>query len=368
MGLDVEALQRSRWARRAIRYVSVLAGLAVAIPAIAEPYLAVREGLACSGCHVSPTGGGLRNAYGNLYAAEQLPMQPLGGENPWTGTVLDRFGVGANGRVAARVQDQEARDDNLNFDVDRVTVYGSATLNEHVLFYVDQQLAPGGSANREAWIRLAWQDFYLRAGRFFLPYGWRLEDNGAFIRRETGVTMDQGDDGVELGVTTRRFDAEVAVTNGNGGGSEVDDGKLVSGRFAWIGGPFQLGVSGFFNDTDVVDRTMAGVFAGLRTGPVTWLAEYDRIRDEDDLTGDVDSGVGFLEADWLIARGNNLKATVEMEHFDEDLEDRFRVSLVYELSPWPFTQIRAGFRVLDSDDPDPRLNAGEGFVQLHAFF
>jgi len=347
--------------------VAVLAA-AAATPAAAGPYLAVREGLACSGCHVSPAGGGLRNTYGNLYAAEQLPMQPLGGANTWTGTLLDRFGIGANGRVAARIQDQDDRDDHLNFNVDRVTLYGSATLNKHVLLYVDQHFAPGGSANREAWIRLAWQDFYLRAGRFFLPYGWRLEDNGAFIRRSTGVTMDQGDDGLTLGWTTRRFDAEVAVTNGNGGGAEVDDGKLVSGRFAWIGGPFQLGVSGLVNNTDTVDRTMAGVFAGIRTGPIAWLAEYDRIEDEDDVQGDVDSGVGFLEANWLITRGNNLKATVEIEHFDDDLEDRFRYSLVYELSPWPFTQIRAGFRVLDSDDPDPRLNSEEGFVQLHAYF
>ncbi|MGD8418781.1 MAG: hypothetical protein PVH91_17085 [Pseudomonadales bacterium] len=342
--------------------------LAVALPAAAEPYLAVRQGLACTGCHVNPTGGGLRNAYGNVFSQQQLPMVPMAGEDVWTGTVLDRFGIGANGRVAGRYVDRDDTDDALDFQVDRVTAYGSATLNEHVVLYVDQQLAPGGSANREAWIRLGWRDFYVRAGRFFLPYGWRLEDNDAFIRRETGVNMNQGDDGVELGWNTGRFDAELAVTNGNGGGSEVDDGKLVSGRFAWIAGPFQLGVSGYHNDTDSIDRTMAGVFGGLRTGPVTWLAEYDRIEDEGDVLGTEKSGVALLEADWLIARGNNLKATVELQHLDGSLEDRFRYSLVYELFPWAFTQLRAGVRIRDSDDPDPRFNTDEGFVQLHAFF
>lgn len=355
-------------ARFALALVATAFVLLSAAPAVAEPYLAVREGLACAGCHVSPTGGGLRNPYGNVFAGAQLPMQPMGGDDAWTGTVFERFGVGANGRVSARYLDQNDVDDTLDFQVDRVTVYGSAALNEHVLFYVDQQLAPGGSANREAWIRLGWQDFYLRAGRFFLPYGWRLEDNGAFIRRDTGVTMDQGDDGVELGWTTRRFDTQLAVTNGNGGGSEVDDGKLVSGRFAWIAGPVQVGVSGYHNDTDTIDRTMAGVFGGLKTGPVTWLAEYDRIEDKGDLLGTVQSGVAFLEANWLFARGNNLKATVELHDPDGGLENRFRYSLVYELFPWAFTQLRAGVRVQDSDDPDPRFNTEEGFVQLHAFF
>ncbi|MGE3460746.1 MAG: hypothetical protein AB7I04_02485 [Pseudomonadales bacterium] len=340
----------------------------MANPVAAEPYLAVREGLTCSGCHVSPTGGGLRNAYGNLYAQQQLPMVAAGGEDLWTGSLLDRFGVGANGRVSGSYAEQSDVDDNLDFQVDRVTVYGSAALNDHVLLYVDQQLAPGGSANREAWIRLSWNDLYLRAGRFFLPYGWRLEDNGALVRRETGVSMDQGDNGVALGWITPRFEAELAVTNGNGGGSEVDDGKLVTGRFAWLAGPLQLGVSGADNDTDTVERTMFGVFGGLRTGPLTWLAEYDRIEDSDDLLGDVESGVGLFEVNWLIARGNNLKATVEVQHFEDDLDDRFRYSLVYELFPWPFTQVRAGVRVRDSDDPDPRLNTEEGFVQLHAFF
>lgn len=360
-------------ARGGRRLQRCLLGLLLALAAVsarAEPYLAVREGLTCSGCHVSPTGGGMRNAFGNAYAQERLPMQPLAdaGADLWTGSVMNRFGIGANGRVSARYTDRSEEDDALGFAVDRVNVYGSARLNEHVLLYVDQQVAPGGSGNREAWVKIGWRELYLRAGRMFLPFGWRLEDNDAFIRRETGVTMEQGDDGVEVGWTTGRFDTQLAVTNGNGGGAEVDDGKLVTGRFAWIAGPVQLGVSGYRNDTDTIDRTMGGVFGGLRTGPVGWLAEYDRIDDSGDMTADTDGGVGLLEADWLIAPGNNLKVSVEMQHFEGDLEDRFRYSLVYELFPWPFTQLRVGFRSRDSDDPDPRFNTDEGFVQLHAFF
>jgi hypothetical protein len=367
----VTVLRGARWEgmAAALSVVAILL-LGRAGPAAAEPYLAVREGFTCAGCHVSPTGGGLRNTFGSIYSQQQLPIVPLGDGDVWSGKVFERFGVGANARFAARVFDNDNQDDNLDFVTDRLAVYGSARLNDHVLLYVDQQLAPGGSVNREAWAKIQWNEFYLRAGRLFLPFGWRLVDNSAATRSVTGVTMDRGDDGVELGYSGTRFDAQLSVTNGNGGGSEIDDGKLFSGRAAWVARAFQLGVSGYHNDTDLVDRTMFGVFGGLKTGPIAWLAEYDWIEDKDVPPDDVDveSSVGLVEANWRIARGHNLKATIEVEQFDDDLEDRWRGSLVYEVFPWPFTQLRLGFRKRDSDDPDARLNNEEAFVQLHAYF
>src|SRR5688572_32532871 len=56
-----------------------------------EPYLAVRQGLPCSGCHVNPTGGGLRNAAGNAFAQNELAARRIEtGETQWLGE-LNRF-------------------------------------------------------------------------------------------------------------------------------------------------------------------------------------------------------------------------------------------------------------------------------------
>lgn len=340
-----------------------------AAPASAEPWLAVREGLACGACHVNPSGGGLRTPFGNGYAQQQLPARPLGDEAPaWNGGFGDRFAFGANARVSAQQTEQDDRDDHLDFGVDRTTLYLGAQLGERVSLYVDQQVAPGGSLNREAWAKLDGGSFYLKAGRMFLPFGWRLEDNGAFVREVTGVNMNQGDDGVEVGFERPGVSWQLAATNGNGGSGEVDDGKLFATRAALIRSRWQLGVSALRNDTDAGERTMAGLFVGLRTGPVSWLAEIDRVEDEGADGVDREEDVGLLEANVLLARGHNLKLTAEGRWFDDGREDRYRLSGVYEYFPWAFAQLRLGIRGRTSDADEAAANSELAFAQLHVFF
>jgi hypothetical protein len=359
------------------RIISILLLLTPALavmPALAwaEPYLAAREGLACSNCHVNPTGGGLRTVFGNAYSQQQLAAAPLAADAPaWTGLLAERIALGANARAAARQTELDDRDDNLDFGVDRVSLYLGADLGRASL-YVDQQVAPGGSLNREAWGKLDLGAWYIKAGRMFLPFGWRLEDDSAFVREVTGVTMTQGDDGLEVGFESAGVSWQLAATNGNGGGPEVDDGKLFSTRAALIRPGWQAGISAYRNDTDDAERTILGAFLGVRTGPVTWLAEFDQVEDEiDAAAGEQQQGVALLEANVTVWDGHNLKLTAEgllPDDDGDDVEDVYRFSAVYEYFPWAFTQVRLGVRVLDSDDPAAELNGEEAFVQLHLFF
>ncbi len=145
----------------------------------AEPYFAVREGMDCSQCHINPTGGGARNGFGNVFAQNQLAEQTVTLPQPWTGQLAGIVNVGANARFSATQSDVDDADTNLDFATEQFSIYLGVDVHERLTIYVDQQVAPGGSLNREAWLQLKWGDFYLKAGRMFLPFGWRLQDNSA---------------------------------------------------------------------------------------------------------------------------------------------------------------------------------------------
>ena len=336
----------------------------------AEPYFAVREGMDCGTCHVNPTGGGLRNQYGNVYAQTQLPAYDLGDKQQplWTGQVLERFLVGGNARYSAREFDNFDRDDNTNLGVDRVSLYLSGSLNRVVSFLIDQQVSPGTSLNRESWVKLHWNEWYLKAGKLFLPFAWRLEDDTAFTRELTGINFNSADNGVELGLVNSRWSLQLSASNGTAGAIEVDDGKQVSVRAARVARQWQLGVSANVNNTDAGDRDMYAVFAGFNTGTVTWLIEWDRIEDTGFISGNGQQDIGLLEANWLVAKGHNVKLTYERQQFDDDRDDRSRYSAVWEFFPISFTQLRIGIRERDSDENDAFLNSQEVFGQLHIYF
>src|SRR5215471_14824108 len=74
--------------------LGTLAALAASGRATAEPYLAVEAGLKCAQCHVNPTGGGKRTAFGELYARNQISARTVTldpNAKPWTGDVTKWF-------------------------------------------------------------------------------------------------------------------------------------------------------------------------------------------------------------------------------------------------------------------------------------
>ena len=78
----------------------------------------------------------------------------------------------------------------------------------------------------------------------------------------------------------------------------------------------------------------------------------------------------LLEANWLITRGNNLKITQEFLNPNRAVPngERTRWSLVYELTPIQFVQIRAGVRYYDGIPQDNSEHQRQYFAELHGFF
>ena len=358
---------------RTVFIFTCIAASCWATRATAEPYLAVYKGMQCSTCHIHPAGGGMRTPYGNVYAQTELAETTSTGNELWTGEVVSWLSVGGDLRAEYRYVETPNADSTSTFDLVKGTAYVEARIVPGRLsIYIDQQLAPGASLNREAYIRLNSRTgrFFLNAGQFFLPFGHRLQDDTAFIRQMTGINFTVPDRGVQGGYESGPWNAQISVTNGSGGGRELDRGKQIGLSVRHVRSRWRVGASANTNDSDFGDRNLFALFAGVRTGPVAWLAEIDRISDAMPGLPDRDAIAGLLEANWVYRQGHSLKASYDYFDPDDDASEdhRARYSLVWEYTPMPFLQVRAGARLHDGVPESDLENRNEFFAELHAFF
>jgi hypothetical protein len=358
--------------------VAGCAGMLLALmtpPGHAEPYLAVSKGMHCSSCHTHAGGGGKRNVYGNAFSQAELAASRWGDAAAplWTGELNRWFSVGGNLRGGYSYVDTPGSDAASEFTLNRATIYLEANIVPgHLTLYVDQQVAPSASINREAYVRVSGSKWFAAAGQFFLPYGLRLQDDTAFVRLATGTTFDNPDRGVQVGYESGPWSTIASVTNGSGGGRDVDSGKQFSMLTAFVKPGWRLGLSASVNNADAGDREMAGLFAGLKTGPIAWLAEVDVVSDEISPGITQDTVAGLVEANWMYRQGHNLKLTYEVLDPDDDVsasEDlEVRYSLVWEYSPLQFLQGRIGLRAYDGPPQRAAANRDVFFAELHGFF
>jgi hypothetical protein len=370
----------SRHSRAIVLHGLLLGVLLFAARVHAEPYLAVQMGLQCGQCHVNPTGGGERTVYGEIFAQTLLPATHIDtGGDQWTGEVAKFLSVGGDLRFQASYTKVPGTTSTNQFDLEQARVYLSANvIPQRLLVYVDEQVAPGGALNREAY-GMYWSanhDWYLKAGQMYLPFGLRLQDTSAFVQQITGINMTTPDKGVEFGWERGLWDAQLAVSNGTAGGAVTSHGKQVSGQLIYVQSMWRVGVAANYNDASSSgSKSAAGVFAGLRTGPVAWLAQVDATHDNSVTNQLVPPGplkqvASLLEANWLIVKGNNLKLTAEFLDPNKDVHNngQTRWSIVYELSPIQFVQLRAGFRYNDGIPQAPSQHQKLAFLELHGFF
>ena len=353
---------------------SIVLTLACAV-ARAEPYLALQTGLRCAMCHVNQTGGGMRTPFGNRFAQTQLAANLWpGAAAAWTGQIGSHFGAGADVRAATTRSEVAGSHRSEPLDLSEARVYVSATpIAERLSFYLDHYLRPGSAQNREAFVRYSAADgsHYVKAGRFYLPFGWRLQDNSAFVRAQSTIDMAGPDRGVEVGWDPGPLSLQLAVSNGTFGESEVDDGKQYSLQAVYLQPEWRVGLAVNFNDQAIGDRSALGFFGGVRTGPVAWLAELDLLEDRSAVPpGTLRSLAWLLEGNWRVAQGHNLKAS--LEGLDPDRasgrDRQIRFSAVYEYTPIPFLQLRGGARRYDGRAQSPLQNRRDVFVELHGFF
>ena len=342
-------------------------------PAGAEPYLAVQQGYKCAACHVNPTGGGLRTDVGIVFAENVLPARSVPDGMPvWTGRIGDFLRFGGDLRSNWSRVDVAGAKRQQGFDIDQVRLYASvAVLPERLSLYIDEQVAPGNAISMEAYARLddPSSGLYLKGGRFYLPFGWRLQDQTALVRETSGVSMTTPDTGLELGVEREHWSAQLALTHGAANVGRSSGHQLTS-QVVWVQNRYRLGGVASFTQADAGNRRVGGLFAGVRTGPVTWLGELDLVADAGFPEGTRSMMAALGEANWLIRKGHNLKLTAEYQDPDRRIaeDQRTRWSVLYEYTPLPFLQVRGGIRRYRGIPQDSIDNRRFAFIELHGFW
>jgi hypothetical protein len=196
---------------------------------------------------------------------------------------------------------------------------------------------------------------YIKVGRFLPPFGTRLDDHTAFVRRDLG--LDQGRpssyvSGVEIGLAPNYPYANIAVfETGLSQHALTGDGELgVSGVAGWRDLGWSLGASAYHTG-GAESRTMLGAtfsfnpwFYAARL-PLTYLGEVDWVAlggQPGDRT--VNQVVAFHELDYTIRDG--VLARLRHDFIDPDTEvvdDHInRVSLQFDI--WPVRHV--GFQLV----------------------
>lgn len=382
----------------------MLMAAAVVAPttAVAEPYMAVREGMRCSACHVNITGGGKRTDLVAMHAKDVMryprffeklskPVEAFGGDiNQYlaigadlrTSATLIMQELGADGTVANNTAFR-GRLDEVEIEVNEANLYGDIRLIPDVLsLYIDQRFAPS-TTTREAWgmLRLPWNSF-LKVGKMFLPYGLQLQDDNAFIRggrngsATTGFSFFQQQPAVEVGIEPDPFSIIAAVSEGPPGDRDVQVTTTAYGVIDELPVVRNLLLGGSFSRTGPpgVQTNVFGFFTGTNLGPFTYLGEVDWRYEKSDQTGGEYRGtfIHYSELNYLAFGWLNTKLAFDYADDDGDISQRAddsenRVSVGIEPFFSRFFQVRVFYRVSNGIESNPSHNQDLWIAEVHIF-
>ena len=360
------------------RKISPLPGIIVIILLLssvaskAEPYLAYKTQLKCMACHVNPDGGGQRNEFGRIYGQSILPAKANSFDIKKLAQLTQYLSIGSDTRFNANFQKDKNKQTSKSFEVSSALIYANIVFPETGLsFYIDEQIAPGSAINREAWAMMSFDNGdFLKVGKMFLPYGIRMEDDGAFIRQVTGMNFDNGDNGVEYTLNYDKSAINLYMANGTSQTTNDDDNFLYGVRAEHLFNNYRIGSSLVFNDNQQQTK-MFNLYSGATWGDFTLLGEVDFITLSPlSNINKIEQLITLAEVNYQWQQGLNFKVTAEYFDPDKDIDEdeQTRYSFVAEYTPIANVQLRLGMRTKEDIPQKPTQSYDLIFLQSHLYF
>lgn len=315
----------------------------------AYPQFQLSSGSAqCSQCHVSPAGGGLLTAWGQSEAGDTIARGGDGTFLHGAATLPDWLLVGGDVRLAALANDTGSSegvelavfpmqlDLSLGVAKGAWTVVGTIGARGRVRSGAsDDPSNPASEVmepslanviiSREHYVmwRPETQGAYVRAGRFATPYGLRLADHTAYVRRYLGFNLFEETYGAnggyigedwELHASAFVYDPLQGAARRDVGGAVTVE-KIATERLL-------LGASARASVASTDTRVQAGAHGKLWLDGAKLLvqAEIDGVRQMIDGGGDRWQLAAYVGPVVIPARG--VYVGIAYESFAEDLQTR----------------------------------------------
>jgi hypothetical protein len=343
----------------------------------ALPRFASRTGAKCQSCHVNPAGGAMRQAFGAQYGRDRLPVPAWSKEfelEDFSNVITNVLGVGADFRTlyfSRRIPDTTSVDGFWQMQGD---IYLNFRVAKKVAFFLKKGLRDGFEAY--GLFNVLPASGSVKVGKFVPNYGLRTDDHTAYVRQQTGMSPETGRPertGVEAGISP----GPVSIVGGFYNGEETNFPPTSSvkaylgraeGMFA-LGNGFNLALGGnvFSRKASAITNTVYGGFGSFSVDDFTILGEADWIRTTVG-AGTTRTGLAtYLEGDFVVTPGLDLK--VAYDFFDSDVNlktgARSRYSFGFEFFPLSGVELRPMYRIV-KEDPAAG-NKDEIHILLHLY-
>jgi len=322
--------------------------ITISVTGYALPRFATRLNLPCQSCHVNPSGGGMRNAFGQSFGRDSLSVKSWQQEyelDDFSTKISEFLSYGADFRLLAFYQSKTNPDASLSsFFPMQTDLYFNLAVSKKINLFINPAFGPYNRLEAFAIARVLPANGYVKLGRFAPPYGLRFDDHTSFVRQTTPFRNNMGQQtGVEVGLRAGSFAAMGAVTNGMQGDRDGNLAKAVFGKLEAHGevGPLRAlaGVSSY-NDASSAEKL--NLFGGY--GAVTFIDMLTVTGDVERIQGNSSSMSVSSDLNQRNAPGTDLKQLAVMIEADYPLTRGIDLKFMYDFFD-PDTRTKSGTAV-----------------------
>jgi len=360
------------------------------------PRYSLQESTSCMSCHINPTGGGMRNDYGNnIYSLEELPLKKWinHSDEDWGGYITDNVQIGGDFRLQVFKNGEKNRifpmqaDLYSNIDINsKADLYFKIDLSRRM---ADEYFIIFNNLIKNSWIKI---------GQSIPNYGIKIEDHTSFTRGgndnslfsssydsnyDKGLFFDVGEDPPVIVEFGTKYNGIIFTTS-------IGTNYISPESYDGISN-FALSLNSFhsFDDLNTLtgmsymkefDIESYSIFGGLNVNKISLLFELDKVNNwvsyhaaGNDNVNSVyyNSYANLFQFTYKVKQGMHM--ILKFDYFDKDFdtEDGSLLRKTIGFEYYPLNMFEVDFYIRNNSAENLVLDSNkknEFLMQVHTWF